>query len=83
MIPFFILFGIFGGFTTLVETAAIIVVYVIIVEVVVYKDISWEEKEEDLKLEKNLNSSASYLYEEKKAFSKWFRKKTKHAVIQK
>ena len=43
LIPFFILFGIFGGFTTLVETAAIIVVYVIIVEVVVYKDISWED----------------------------------------
>ena len=37
----FILFGIFGGFTTLVETAAIIVVYVLIVEVVVYGDINW------------------------------------------
>ena len=33
LIPFFILFGIFGGFTTLVETAAMIVVYVIIIEV--------------------------------------------------
>ncbi|MEC8703161.1 MAG: TRAP transporter large permease subunit, partial [Candidatus Neomarinimicrobiota bacterium] len=41
LIPFFILFGIFGGFTTLVETAAIIVVYVIIIEVFVYGDINW------------------------------------------
>ena len=41
LLPFFILFGIFGGFTTLVETAAIIVVYVIIIEVFVYGDINW------------------------------------------
>ena len=33
----FYIIGIFGGFATLVETAAIIVIYVIIVEVVVYK----------------------------------------------
>lgn len=39
MIPFFILFGIFGGFTTLVETAALTVVYVFIIEVFVYKDL--------------------------------------------
>lgn len=40
MIPFLILFGIFGGFTTLVETAALMVVYVFIIEIWVYKDLS-------------------------------------------
>jgi len=39
MIPFLILFGIFGGFTTLVETAAMTVVYVFIIEVFVFKDL--------------------------------------------
>ena len=39
MIPFFILFGIFAGFTTLVETAALTVVYVFIIEVFVYEDL--------------------------------------------
>ena len=39
IIPFFILFGIFGGFTTLVETAALIVIYVVMVEVFIYKDL--------------------------------------------
>ena len=39
MIPFLILFGIFGGFTTLVETAAMTVVYVFVIEVFVYKDL--------------------------------------------
>ena len=43
MIPIFILFGIFGGYRTLVETAAIAVIYVVIVEVIVYKDLSWKE----------------------------------------
>ena len=42
MIPFLILFGIFGGFTTLVETAALTVVYVFILEVFVYKDLKSE-----------------------------------------
>ena len=42
-IPIFILFGIFGGYTTLVETAAIAVIYVVIVEVIVYRDLSWKE----------------------------------------
>ncbi len=41
VIPFFILFGIFGGFTTLVETAAMTAVYVFIIEVVVHKDLEW------------------------------------------
>ncbi|MEE8335255.1 MAG: TRAP transporter large permease subunit [Candidatus Neomarinimicrobiota bacterium] len=40
LIPFIILFGIFGGFTTLVETAAIAVLYIIIIEIFVYKDLS-------------------------------------------
>jgi len=39
MIPALILFGIFGGFTTLVETAALTVVYVFVIEVLVYKDL--------------------------------------------
>ena len=39
-IPILILFGVFGGFTTLVETAALTVVYIFIIEVCVYKDIN-------------------------------------------
>jgi len=39
LIPFLILFGIFGGFTTLVETAAITVIYIFIIEIFVYKDL--------------------------------------------
>ena len=38
-LPFLILFGVFGGYSTLVETAAITVIYVLVVEVYVYKDI--------------------------------------------
>ncbi len=38
-IPVLIIFGIFGGFTTLVETAALTVVYIFLVEVYLYKDI--------------------------------------------
>ena len=38
-IPVLILFGVFGGFTTLVETAALTVVYIFLVEVYLYKDI--------------------------------------------
>ena len=38
-IPVFILIGIFGGFTTLVEVAALTVVYVLVVEVFVYRDV--------------------------------------------
>jgi len=37
--PILILLGVFGGFTTLVETAAITVIYVFLIEVLVYKDI--------------------------------------------
>jgi len=43
LIPFLILFGIFGGFTTLVETAAITVVYTLIIEAFVYKDLPLKE----------------------------------------
>ncbi len=43
VIPVFILFGIFGGFTTLVETAAVTAVYVFIVEVFIYKDLNWRD----------------------------------------
>ncbi|MFQ6616423.1 MAG: TRAP transporter large permease subunit [Fidelibacterota bacterium] len=39
ILPFLILGGIFGGFTTLVEVAALTVVYVLIVEAGVYKDL--------------------------------------------
>ena len=38
-LPVLILFGVFGGLTTLVETAAITVIYIFIIEVFVYKDI--------------------------------------------
>jgi len=43
IIPAFILFGIFGGFTTLVETAAMTTVYVFIVEVFIHKDLNWRD----------------------------------------
>lgn len=42
-IPVFILFGIFGGFTTLVETASIIVIYSAFIEIVIYKDLTIKE----------------------------------------
>lgn len=40
LIPAAILVGIFGGFTTLVETAAITAIYVLIIEVFVYRDLT-------------------------------------------
>ena len=39
-LPIVALFGIFSGLTTLVETAAVIVVYTLIVECCIYKDLS-------------------------------------------
>ena len=42
LIPIFILFGIFSGYTTLVETAAMLVIYVLIIEIYVYKDLKWK-----------------------------------------
>ena len=42
-IPFLIILGIFGGFTTLVEAASIIVIYILIIEIFVLKDIDiWD-----------------------------------------
>lgn len=43
LIPFLVLFGIFGGFTTLVETAALMVFYTFVIEVFVYKDLKMSE----------------------------------------
>ena len=43
MIPFFGLFGIFGGYTTLVETASLISVYIFIIEFVIYKDLKFND----------------------------------------
>ena len=40
-IPFIIMFGIFGGYMTLVETAAISALYVLFITVVIYRDISF------------------------------------------
>ncbi len=39
VIPAIVLFGIFGGLTTLVETAALIVFYTFVVETFIYKDL--------------------------------------------
>lgn len=41
VIPLFILFGIFGGYATLVETAAMTAIYIFIVEVLIHRDIKW------------------------------------------
>jgi len=43
MIPFLVLLGIFGGYTTLVETAALMVFYTFAIEVFVYKDLKMSE----------------------------------------
>ena len=42
-IPFIIMFGIFGGYMTLVETAAISALYVLFITIVIYKDISFSK----------------------------------------
>ncbi len=42
IIPGLILLGIFSGFTTLVETAALAVVYILLVEIYIYRDLSWK-----------------------------------------
>ena len=41
VIPLFILFGIFGGYAKLVETAAMTAIYIFIVEVLIHRDIKW------------------------------------------
>ena len=43
ILPIIILLGVFGGFATLVETASISVLYIVIVEVFIYKDIQLKE----------------------------------------
>ncbi len=43
LIPFLVLLGIFGGYTTLVETAALMVFYTFVIEVFVYKDLKISE----------------------------------------
>ena len=43
IIPILIIASLFSGFATLVECAALLVFYVVLVEVVVYKDITFEE----------------------------------------
>ena len=40
LLPLLVVLGIFGGFATMVETAALVVLYVLIVEVFVHRDIS-------------------------------------------
>ena len=40
LLPVLVILGIFGGFATIVETAAFAVLYVLVVEVVVHRDIS-------------------------------------------
>jgi tripartite ATP-independent transporter DctM subunit len=42
-LPLLILLGVFGGFTTLVETAALTVLYILIVEMFIYKDINTKD----------------------------------------
>ncbi|NIA18633.1 MAG: TRAP transporter large permease subunit, partial [Simkaniaceae bacterium] len=42
LIPALILYGIFSGITTLVETAAMAVVYILLIEVFIYKDLKWK-----------------------------------------
>ena len=42
-IPFIIMFGIFGGYMTLVETAAISALYVLFITIVIYRDISFSK----------------------------------------
>ena len=43
IIPVLVIFGIFGGYTTLVETAALISIYVFVVEFFIYKDLKYND----------------------------------------
>ena len=40
LIPVLVLFGVFSGYTTIVETAAMVVLYVLTIELFVYKDLN-------------------------------------------
>ena len=43
MIPIIILIGVFAGFATIVETASLTLIYVFIIELIVYKDIRFKD----------------------------------------
>ena len=43
LLPFVVMFGIFGGYATLVETAALTVVYALVLECVVFKELPWRD----------------------------------------
>lgn len=42
-LPFIVLFGVYGGIISLTEVAATVAFYVLIVEVVIYKDVHWRK----------------------------------------
>jgi tripartite ATP-independent transporter DctM subunit len=43
LLPFVVMFGIFGGYATLVETAALTVLYALVLECVVFKELPWRD----------------------------------------
>jgi tripartite ATP-independent transporter DctM subunit len=43
LLPFVVMFGIFGGYATLVETAALTVLYALVLECVVFRELPWRE----------------------------------------
>jgi tripartite ATP-independent transporter DctM subunit len=43
LLPFVVMFGIFGGYATLVETAALTVLYAVVLECVVFKELPWRD----------------------------------------
>jgi tripartite ATP-independent transporter DctM subunit len=43
LLPFIVMFGIFGGYATLVETAALTVLYSLVLECVVFKELPWRD----------------------------------------
>jgi tripartite ATP-independent transporter DctM subunit len=43
LLPFVVMFGIFGGYATLVETAALTVLYALVLECVVFRELAWRE----------------------------------------
>jgi tripartite ATP-independent transporter DctM subunit len=43
LLPFVVMFGIFGGYATLVETAALTVLYALVLECIVFKELPWRD----------------------------------------
>jgi len=43
LLPFVVMFGIFGGYATLVETAALTVLYALVLECLVFKELPWRD----------------------------------------